>query len=382
MKTISSILVALSFAASICSCGSDGRSDSTRYSSEADSTSMLPPAPPPPIPDGALCFVTHDEWDNNDAPQMAILNSDGSGYRVLNSVNNAQLDWITNVSWKPDASAIAFIARRGGVESVFLADVNGTSCIRLTQDESTKYDLCWSPTGEFLAYTRVEHVDLFESNKEIWVTSADGSEQWQASQSDGEASEPRWSEDGQTIYYMVGSDETVAVHLDGSQLTLSSDSAYSEYQKIEGVSAYFDYSQLYERYHSGGEISLSTPRWTHSQTYLSSPPYFNGSAYEIPGIHGEVMMECHIGSSAFYCRVNIENYDVVIPEDPVQESTINTNYDRFYWVSDTELLTYGNRQNLDGFYTLDMNSGQLTWIINNNDARLLNLGSWDYVGFE
>ena len=71
------------------------------------------------------------------------------------------------IRWSPDGSKFLFLGG-GDVSSI---NVDGSGITNLSMSEAT--DACWSPTGEYIAYTST---DGRKKNTEIYIMNADGTE--------------------------------------------------------------------------------------------------------------------------------------------------------------------------------------------------------------
>lgn len=368
----------LTILAVLISCNDSSQETADPVQQSPQSTPAPPSPPPPPPPDGIVCFASHDGWDFDDHPQITIVNTDGSGYRVLTCLSPAQLDLISDVAWCPDASSIAFIGDRGSVTSIFIVSADNTGYTKITQDENNKLDICWSPTGEYIAYKDVISTGFLESDCRICVIRADGSDAHYVTEVDENASDPRWSEDGQIVFYSSGS-QIGSVYLDGSSTGLSENQEIAEYYGSAGVVTDLDYSAIQDSMASGGEISVNTPYWTYPLTYLNRALYINGPVVRNP--KGDLLAAtCRIGSDEFFCLIDPISLSVTIPEPPSPDNSWNEISLGYLWINDTDLLFFGKRQNKIGFCVLDASNGQLQWILNHErDERVFDRGSWDYV---
>lgn len=366
-RIVQLLLILASIIAVCISCGGPSPSE------QSDQTAAQSVTPPPP--EGTICFVTENRYNLHDLnPQMAVINSDGSGYRLLNDVNGAQLDEISDALWSPDASHIAIVAERGGIESIFVTSLSSSSLIKLTDNDTTKLDLIWSPTGDYVAYTNLEVYGLFDSSQEIWIASADGSQNRQLTNSGGDASDPAWSEDGSIVYYLDEDDGVNSVSIDGSQVSTASDISVSELTADDNIYQNFDFGALSDRFHSGGEMVISTPRWTNPQTYLNSAPYFSRDAYTIPN-SSDALLECTIELNEYLCIIDTETYAVTIPE----AEGWTENFGHFWWLDNNVLLGYGIRYGVRGIFKLDVYSGEIAWVWSVDDSESILISCWDYI---
>lgn len=368
------ILIGILFFAS---CGEE-LPDSAHSSNQPQSQiTPAPTPPPPPAPDGIICYVTCDVWDRNDAPQLTLINTDGSGYFVLTCLASAQLSNISDVCWSPDASRIALIGERGGISSVFIVQADNSGFTKITDDEYGKLDICWSPVGEYIAYKQVISTGLFSSDVQICVVSADGREVNIVTRASDNAGSPSWSQDGQVIFYE--SQQIVkSVNYDGTPSGISEEDSRNLLLESQGKVVGFDYVALSSSFESGGEISINTPYWAYSETYLSLRPSMSGPYLLSP--NGDIWLgRCRIEADDYFCKIDPLSYSITIVEPPAVDSWNSITSD-YIWINDNQILFFGKRENKEGFCKLNVNTGQLQWVVNSDsDRRLFDIKSWAYV---
>ena len=97
------------------------------------------------------------------------------------------------------AGRIAFVSNRGGVNQIYVMDVNasgaGSNAARLTHDTGTEEYPSWSPDGKRLAYQHGFN------GSAIYVINANGSGERRLSPTPGLDVTPSWSPDGTKIVY-------------------------------------------------------------------------------------------------------------------------------------------------------------------------------------
>ena len=83
-------------------------------------------------------------------------------------------------SWSPDGSKIAFAAVRNVNRvdlwnsdlDIFVMNADGTNPVRLTEDARFNWAPSWSPDGKGIAFVRATHDDITDCD--IYVMNADG----------------------------------------------------------------------------------------------------------------------------------------------------------------------------------------------------------------
>jgi Tol biopolymer transport system component len=119
-----------------------------------------------------------------------MANVDGTGEVRLTDAPG--LDGMS--AWSPDGGRIAFVSDRDGNWEIYVMDADGTGQRRLTNTPVDEGAPAVSPDGKKIAYL----VDPF-GDPTIWVMNTDGS----GSRRLAGASWPSWSANGKRIYYTV-----------------------------------------------------------------------------------------------------------------------------------------------------------------------------------
>jgi Tol biopolymer transport system component len=108
-----------------------------------------------------------------------IFVMDADGANRTNITQNSRASNRTP-SWSPDGSKIAFAAvrnvNRADFENsdldIFVMNADGTQPVRLTEDARFNWAPSWSPDGERIVFVRAMHDDI--TNCDIYVMNADG----------------------------------------------------------------------------------------------------------------------------------------------------------------------------------------------------------------
>ncbi|HIN86286.1 MAG TPA: protein TolB, partial [Myxococcales bacterium] len=105
--------------------------------------------------------------------------------------NNAKQLTITNnynstPHWGVN-NLIVFAGMTASGSDIFTVDLSG-NINRITQDQGTNLDPCWSPDGRYLAFVAIRK----GKGKRIWISSADGRWQFPISKKSGSYSTLRW----------------------------------------------------------------------------------------------------------------------------------------------------------------------------------------------
>jgi TolB protein len=101
--------------------------------------------------------------------------------------------------WSPDGKKIAFRRMLGESNSeVFVANADGTEARNLTNDAAFDGWPAWSPDGSKIAFASNRN-----RNYEIFVMNPDGSGVQKVANTEGRGTAPKWSMDGRTIYFTI-----------------------------------------------------------------------------------------------------------------------------------------------------------------------------------
>lgn len=146
-----------------------------------------------------IAFSAHVDEKNTD--KIFIMTADGSEKRQL-TFGESRDKFPT---WSPDGERIAYISYRDGTPNLFVMDTHGQNQKQLTsvEGESTVLWPSWSPLGDWIAFSYNRAGD--EIGARLQVIKPDGTDQREILSSNDEDladSEPAWSPDGKTMYFL------------------------------------------------------------------------------------------------------------------------------------------------------------------------------------
>jgi dipeptidyl aminopeptidase/acylaminoacyl peptidase len=118
-----------------------------------------------------------------------------------------------SIDWSPKGDEILFVSNRGSDPDrffnydIFAVKVADGSIRRLSDTKSAEYRPQWSPDGSqvaFQATTRsLTSSETTMEDTHVWVMNADGSSRRELCRVDNRQGAPRWSPDGQAVYFTI-----------------------------------------------------------------------------------------------------------------------------------------------------------------------------------
>lgn len=143
-------------------------------------------------PDGQYLVFSSNRTTTN--PTLWRIKVDGGG-GITNITSTLSEDYAPSVS--PDCNAIAYTSNPPNAEEsqIWTVNANGSLPTQLREGESPQI----SPDGDMILFVRT---DKISGTKQIWLMNLDGTSETQLTQNvDYDASDPKWSPDGQWIVY-------------------------------------------------------------------------------------------------------------------------------------------------------------------------------------
>ena len=139
--------------------------------------------------------------------------------RATRLTNNDTID--SEPTWSPDGQHIAFTSWRpvGNASNtdIYVISADGTNQTRLTNNDTIVSEPVWSPDGQHIAFTSWR-----DENKEIYVMDADGTNRTRLTNNDTPDRSHVWSPDGQHIAFTSwrdGNQEIYVMDADGTNQT-------------------------------------------------------------------------------------------------------------------------------------------------------------------
>lgn len=148
-------------------------------------------------PDGSkLAYCTDDD--------LAPPRKNDSDIRVIDMASKRITTLITGgvntyPDWSPDGKKIAFRRMVGESNSeVFVANADGSDAHNITNHPAFDGWPAWSPDGSKIAFASNRN-----SSYQIFIMNADGSDVRLLANTEGRATAPKWGRDGMRIYFSI-----------------------------------------------------------------------------------------------------------------------------------------------------------------------------------
>src|SRR6266576_1341413 len=151
--------------------------------------------------------------------QIYVMNSDGSSLSQLTFPDPARdstghvIDTTSNFhpAWSPDGTKIAFASTRDTNPEIYVMNADGSQQVDLTNHGGSDLTPAWSPDG-----TRIAFQSDRSTNYAVWLMNADGSNPVRLTDPAPPSGAPSWSPDGTRIAYEQDGDIWV-MNTDGTR---------------------------------------------------------------------------------------------------------------------------------------------------------------------
>jgi Tol biopolymer transport system component/DNA-binding winged helix-turn-helix (wHTH) protein len=149
-------------------------------------------------------------WSPNGMRIAFVSAREGGGIYVMPAIggvpsrisSKGTAESIASPQWSSDGEELAHLRREeeGGFIEIVSLRTRESRRIRIPGDAGNRFDLSWSPDGQFLAYVRAPNRD--EGVSRIWSLRAGDDEAFPVS--DGTSSDwsPVWSRDGRSLFFV------------------------------------------------------------------------------------------------------------------------------------------------------------------------------------
>ena len=153
-------------------------------------------------------------------------NADGTGLTNLTAGYGAGWQW----AWSPDGSRIAFVSDDGGVDTLYVRDIDAGEPRAVASGAEAGEGWAWSPDG-----TRIAYVAVRDGDSDVFVVDVATLATVNVSNDPVGSSGPRWSPAGSHIAFDAGFEDASGFHQDvyivpatgGHAVNVTDDSALS-----------------------------------------------------------------------------------------------------------------------------------------------------------
>ena len=134
-------------------------------------------------------------WDESGNYELYVANVDGSGLVRLTNTPENEL----RPAWSPDGSQLVYdrdVTDTTLKRDLFIMNADGSGVRQLPTGGKYNFHATWSPDGRWIAF-----VSQRDGNEEIYVTRPDGSDLMRLTSAGGGDGSPVWSADGKWVIF-------------------------------------------------------------------------------------------------------------------------------------------------------------------------------------
>ncbi|MBX7225968.1 MAG: hypothetical protein K1X55_08045 [Chitinophagales bacterium] len=141
--------------------------------------------------------------------RLIITDTEGLSPKIISTRNSVFAD----PAWSPNGNKIVYVSLPPGLSAsssqnlyeIYVADYNESTNtisneVRLTNDKLYCFDPCWSPDGQYIAFTTCRYVNT-PFNSEIIRIKPDGSDKMTIMNDNLSNAVPYWTEDSKRVYF-------------------------------------------------------------------------------------------------------------------------------------------------------------------------------------
>jgi hypothetical protein len=138
-------------------------------------------------------------------PLLTIVDVDRG--RVEREIKLTDVDEVLNPAWSPDGKQIAYSGLTGGLNDLFVYDLEKNASRRLTTDAFAELDPAWSPDGQRIAFSTDRFTTTLENIKPghlslALIDVATGTVRQLGGFADAKNISPQWTADGRSIFFL------------------------------------------------------------------------------------------------------------------------------------------------------------------------------------